>query len=142
MNTKTLKGITAAVSLLVAVPTVEAVTIRSVNITDGFVDVDKDGVLGEATDDLLNVALWCNVAAPTQVDIIDGEVDVTEDLVVDASDHLSNCDLNDESNLNGIAVLIPQTNRVDIIDGGVDVTEVGGVTAFDDAPNVKLFVLP
>ena len=81
MNTKILKSITAAVLLLVAAPTVEAVTIERVDILNGLVDVDRDGILGEATDDLPNVVLWCNVAAPTQVDIINGEVDVTEDLL-------------------------------------------------------------
>jgi len=77
MNTKMLKGMTAAVSLLVAAPTVEAVTIDAVDVINGFVDVNQSGIV-DGADDLNNVALWCNDAAPTQVDIINGRVDVTD----------------------------------------------------------------
>ena len=98
MNTKILKSITAAVSLLVAAPTVEAVTIESLNIVNGQLDVDQDGVLNEATDDVLDVALWCDDAAAIQVDIRDGVLDVDEDGVIgEATDDLVNCDLANEN---------------------------------------------
>ena len=62
---------------IAAAPTVEAVTIDTVDIINGLVDIDENGII-DAADDVNNVALWCNDAAPTQVDIINGRVDVTE----------------------------------------------------------------
>ena len=137
MNTKTLKSITAAVSLLVAAPTVGAVTVNEVDILDGFVDVQENGAIG-INDDLNNVILWCDEAMPVRVDIIDGEVDVNEDGVADTSDDLFNCDLNDENNG------IPSRNQVDIRDGTVDVDEdtILNEVLNDDIQNVQLFVLP
>ena len=126
---------------IAAAPTVEAVTIQRINIIDGRVDANASGAVDTA-DDLNNVALWCDDAAPIQVDIIDGGVDVTESGVISGHDDLFNCDLNDENTIDGVAT--PTSNQVDIRDGFVDVDEDGllGEQFDDDAPNVKLFVLP
>ena len=118
------------------VPTAQAAVVDEVNIINGLVDVNMDGVIN-ASDDRLNVWLWCNDAAPVRVRIIDGGVDVTESGVVSASDDLINCDLNDENSIGG--VLTPTSNQVDIINGCVDVNESGVCDAADDATNVKLF---
>ena len=126
-------------AIIGAAPTVEAVTINQVDIINGFVDVNEDSAVN-ASDDLNNVAVWCNDAAPTQVDILNGGVDVTESAVVSASDDLFNCDLNDENIIANVAT--PTTNQVDFLNGGVDVNEDGVVNAADDATDVKLFVLP
>jgi len=121
---------------IVAAPTVEAVTINAVDILNGRVDVNQDNATNGA-DNLNNVALWCDVAAPTRVDIIAGRVDVNENNVIDVDDDLSDCDLTDEN-----AAGKPATNQVDITNGGVNVNEVGGVDAADDAFDIQLFVLP
>lgn len=127
---------------IAAAPSVEAVTVIEVDIVDGFVDVDEDGDY-DAADDLANVALWCNDAAPARVDILDAQFDVNEDGTISVSDDLSNCDLTDENNI-GIGVHIPTTNQVDIVNGMVDVDEDYLVpeAADDDAANINLFVLP
>lgn len=126
-------------AIIGAAPSVEAVTINQVDLINGFVDVDENGVVN-AADDLNNVAVWCNDAAPTQIDILNGGADVTESGAVSASDDLVNCDLNDENTIGGVAT--PTTNQVDFLNGGVDVNEDGVVNALDDATDVKLFVLP
>ena len=82
---------------IAAAPTAEAVTIESVNIIDGGVDVTQGGAVNNA-DDALDVALWCNDAAPVRVDIVNGFVDVDEDGVLgEATDDLTDCDLTDEN---------------------------------------------
>ncbi len=121
---------------VLAAPTAQAAVVEEVNIINGFVDVDSNGVIN-ASDDRLNVWLWCNDAAAVRVRIIDGGVDVTESGVVSASDDLINCDLNDENSIGG--VLTPTSNQVDIINGCVDVNESGVCDAADDATNVKFF---
>lgn len=128
---------------IAAAPTAEAVTIESVNIIDGGVDVTQGGLVNTA-DDSLDVALWCDDHTPIRVDIIDGFVDVDEDGVLgEATDDLFNCDLNDETaGPAGANNGIPTTNQVDILNGKVDVTEIGGVTTFDDATDIQLFNLP
>ena len=86
---------------------------------------------------MLLIFAWVAMAAtPTveaaiivdQADIIDGEVDVTEDGAVNTLDDLLNVDLNDEF----------VVNQVDIINGLIDVNEDGVVNAADDATNVDL----
>lgn len=123
-------------AVVLAAPTAQAAVVDEVNIINGLVDVNMDGVIN-ASDDRLNVWLWCNDAAPVRVRIIDGGVDVTESGFVSGSDDLINCDLNDENLIGGI--LTPTSNQVDIINGLIDVDESGAVGAADDATNVKLF---
>jgi hypothetical protein len=121
---------------VLAASSVQAAVVDEVNIINGLVDVDQNGAIN-ASDDRLNVWLWCNDAAPVRVRIIDGGVDVTESGFVSGSDDLINCDLNDENSIGG--VLTPTSNPVDIINGCVDVNESGVCDAVDDATNVKLF---
>ncbi|SJM95675.1 hypothetical protein CRENPOLYSF2_680003 [Crenothrix polyspora] len=119
---------------IVAAPAVEAVTVIPVNIINGFIDVNGGGVSN--ADDLANVALWCDNAAPVRLDFINGGVDVTENGVVNVNDDLNNCDLTDE---NGG---IPNSNQVDFKNGAVDVNEDNIINAADDATDIQLFVLP
>ena len=126
----------AAMALILGLTTIaEAVTVNQVDIIDGRIDVNEDGVI-TVGDDLANVMLLCNTNTMIRVDIIDGEVDVNEGGGTLTNDDLSNCDLNKE--VGGF----PTTEQVDIIDGRVDVTESGVVSTSDDALNVQLFVLP
>jgi hypothetical protein len=112
---------------IAAAPTVEAVTIDKVDIINGFVDVDENAVINPA-DDLSDVALWCNEAAPFKVDIIDGGFDVNEGGGINLNDDLVNCDLNDEQGG------FPTSNQVDIINGLVDVDE--NTVADDSKTNI------
>lgn len=124
-------------AMLGEAPTVEAGT-DEVNLIDGFVDVDQNGIV-DGADDLVDVILLCNVAAPIQVDIINGRVDVTENRNITNSDDLFNCSLTDE-NPNRTGALVPTTNLVDIINGRIDVNEDGVLSTLDAASNIKLFV--
>lgn len=120
---------------IAAAPSVGAVTVNEVDIYGGFVDVDEDGDV-DAADDLANVALWCNDAAPIRVDILNGKFDVDESGAVSTSDDLRDCDLNNENSG------IPTTDQVDICDGLVEVTEGPCPAEVDDAAtNINLFVL-
>ena len=123
---------------VLAVPTAHAVTINQVDIIDGKVDVNEDGVIsvGGVLDDLANVMLSCNGGTLIRVDIIDGKVDVNEGGAILTNDDLNDCNLTME--VGGF----PTTKQVDIIDGGVDVTAGGLVNTADDANDVQLFVLP
>lgn len=121
---------------IAAAPTVEAVTTDKVDIINGSVDVDENAVIN-AADDLSDVALWCNDAAPVKVDIIDGGVDVNEGGSVQADDDLVDCDLTNEQPGG-----LPRSDQVDIINGLVDVDESGAITAADVAGNIVLFKLP
>jgi hypothetical protein len=124
----------AAGAVLLAIPTAQAATIvDQVDIIDGRVDVNEDGVFrGLGFDDATDVLLFFNNYAPIRVDIIDGLIDVTEYAGVTTSDDLSNVDLND---LEG---LTPTSHQVDIIDGFVDVNQDGGISTFDDATDIRL----
>lgn len=128
---------------IAAAPTVGAVTIESVDIIGGMVDVTQGGLINGA-DDALDVALWCNDAAPIRVDIINGFVDLDEDGVLgEAAEDIVDCDLNDETDgpagdNNGI----PTSNPVNILNGRVDVTQGGVINASDAATDVQLFKLP
>ncbi len=124
---------------IAAAPTVEAAGIEQVDIVNGVVDVDEDGIPSEATDDATNLLLNCNDATSIQVDIINGAVDVTEGGAIAASDDASNCDMND---LVGAFPSTPSTNEVGIIDGCVDVDENGVCNNADDASDVRLITLP
>lgn len=122
---------------IVAAPNVEAVTIWPLNIVNGQLDVDSDGNLNEATDDLLDVALWCDDAAPIQVDIRNGYLDVDEDGTVgEAADDLVNCDLANEN------AGVPISDPVDIINGCVDVNEDTFCNNADTALDIQIFNLP
>lgn len=121
----------------IVTPMAQAATIDTVNILDGEVDVNQDGFIF-ANDDLNNVWLWCNDAAPVRVKIIDGQVDVTENAVINGNDDLFNCDLNDEDPIGGEDV--PTTDEVTIRNGLVDVNEDNVVNGSDDLFFVKLFV--
>ena len=122
---------------ILVTPMAQAATIDLVHIRDGFVDVNRDDFISN-DDDLNNVWLWCNDAAPVRVRIIDGRVDVTENGIVNTNDDLINCDLNDEDPIGGEDV--PTTDQVDFINGLVDVNEDGVVNGSDDVFFVKLFI--
>ena len=122
---------------VLAGPIAQAATVDVVNIINGRVDVDQNGVIN-SLDNRSSVWLWCNDAAPVRVRIIAGGVDVTESGSVTVSDDLINCDLNDENPIGGIST--PTNNQVDIINGLVDVDESGAVTIADDATDVQLFI--
>jgi hypothetical protein len=123
---------------IAAAPTVQATAgFHEVDIIDSEVDVNEDGFIS-ASDDLDDVILWCNDAAPVRVDIINGFVDLDEDGVVgEAAEDLGVCDLNDENNN------IPSRNQVTIRNGQVDVDEDAVVNepTDDDIANVQLFIL-
>lgn len=123
---------------IVAAPTVQATAgFDEVDIIDSAVDVNEDGFIA-ADDDLEDVILWCNDAAPVRVDIINGFVDLDEDGVVgEAAEDLGVCDLNDENNN------MPSRNEVTILDGQVDADEDGLLNepTDDDIANVQLFIL-
>ena len=123
---------------VLAVPTAHAVTINQVDIIDGKVDVNEDGVIsvGGVLDDLANVMLSCNGGTLIRVDIIDGKVDVNEGGAVLTNDDLNDCKLTKE------VAGFPTTEQVDIIDGQIDVTESGVISVLDDANDIQLFVLP
>jgi hypothetical protein len=127
---------------VVTSPIAGAVTVDSVNIIQGFFDVDQNGII-DANDDLNNVALWFDEAAPVRVDIRDGEVDVNEGGTINTQDDLNNVDLNDENTVGGVGG-VPTKNQVDIRDGSVDVDEDGVLNEVtnDALLNVQLFVLP
>lgn len=122
----------------VAAPMAEAVTINQVDIIDGKVDVNEDGLItvGGISDDLANVMLSCNGGTLIRVDILDGGVDINEGGAVLTNDDLLNCDLNRE--VGGF----PTTEQVDILNGAVDVKESAVISVLDDANDVQLFVLP
>ena len=123
---------------ILAAPTAHAVTINQVDIIDGKIDVNEDGLItvGGVADDLANVMLSCNGGTLIRVDIIDGGVDVNEGGAILTNDDLLNCDLNKE--VGGF----PTTEQVDILNGLIDVTESGVISVLDDANDVQLFVLP
>ena len=117
---------------LAATSTVEAaIIVDQVDIINGEVDVNESSVIN-AADDMTNVILFFNNAAPIHVDIINGEVDVNESGAVNAADDLLNVDLNDER----------VHNQVDIINGLIDVNEDGVINVLDAATNVDLVRLP
>ncbi|MEQ1559573.1 MAG: hypothetical protein ABL933_11630 [Methyloglobulus sp.] len=119
-------------------PIVGATVVTPVNIVDGGVDVNGNG-LQQAVDDLNNVFLWCQGAAPVRVDIIDGFVDVNENGVITNNDSITNCDLTDETGIHG-AVGFPRGDRVNIVGGLIDVDQDGIVPEFtDDLTNVQLY---
>jgi hypothetical protein len=120
---------------IAATPTVEAVGIEVVNILNGAVDVDQNGVIN-AADDLSDFALWCNDAAAVKLDIRDGFVDVTEGGTITTGDDLANCDFTDENEG------VPISNQGDVINGCVDIDESGSCTDADDATQIQLFNLP
>ncbi|MEQ1485183.1 hypothetical protein [Methyloglobulus sp.] len=124
----------------VAAPAAEAVTIDSVNLIQGYVDVNQDGLI-DGADDLNNVIFWFDEAAPVRVDITNGEIDVNEGGSITTLDDLNNVDLNDENTVNGVNG-VPSKNQVDFRDGSVDVDEDGVLHEIgDDAlVNVQLFI--
>lgn len=75
------------------------------------------------------VAPIAGAVSVDQVDLIDGRVDVNEDLIIDQRDDLPNVALwcNDSAPV-----------RVDIFNGLIDVTEGGGVNGSDDLVNCDL----
>jgi hypothetical protein len=119
----------SAWAALLAIPTAQASTIvDQVDIIDGRVDVNEDGVI-RGFDNATNVLLFFNNNAPIQVDIIDGLVDVTENGSVTTYDDLSSFNL---------ASVPPTTDRMGIVDGFVDVNQSGTITNYDDATNIRL----
>ena len=121
-------------SMMAWLPSAHAVTVNQVDIIDGLVDVNEDGIVN-AADDLPNVMLLCS-GAQVRVNIIDGFVDVTQGGAIQTSDDQANCVLTDETGG------VPGPNQADIIDGRFDITENGTISTIDDADNVQLFVLP
>lgn len=125
---------------IVAVPSAEAaaskVNFNEVDIIQGFVDKNEDGVI-DGNDDLNDVVLWCGLAAPVRMDIINGLFDVNEDGIVDGDDDITNCALNDENSG------IPSNKQVDIGNGSVNVDEDAVLfEVIDDSrENIQLFVL-
>jgi hypothetical protein len=121
----------AAWVALLAIPAAQAATlVDQVDIIDGRVDVNEDGVIrGIGFDDATDVLLFFNNNAPIRVDIMTGLVDVTENGSVTTFDDLSNLNL---------ASVPPTTNRMDIIDGFVDVDQNGTINALDDATDIRL----
>jgi hypothetical protein len=107
--------------------------VDKVDIVDGQVDVTESGTIDTA-DDLADVLLIFDNAAPIRVDIIDGRVDVTENGSVTTADDLPNTELTREHV--GYRVYVP----VDIIDGKIDVDESGSITSADDLGDVRLVV--
>ena len=80
---------------IVAAPAAHAVTINQVDIIDGLIDVNEDGLItvGGVADDLANVMLSCNGGTLVRVDIIDGKVDVTESGVISVLDDANDVQL-------------------------------------------------
>ncbi len=108
-----------------------------VNIIDGRVDVNRDGVVDTA-DNLDSVLLFFDDAAPIRADIISGYLDLDGNgLINEPSDSLANADLTWK-----FGVLAPPISKeVDIINGQVDV-DGGGISNSDDLQNVWLVQVP
>ena len=107
--------------------------VDKVDIIDGRVDVTENGAVDNA-DDVADVLLLFDDAAPIRVDIIDGRVDVTENGSVTTADDLPNTELTYEE----AGFLHPWP--VDIINGTIDVDGDGSVTSADDRGDVNLLI--
>jgi hypothetical protein len=134
VKTLVVASLLAAWAALLAIsPAQASTTVDQVDIIDGMVDVNEDGMIRSPYDDATNVILFFGNNAPVRVNIILGRVDVTQNGSITTFDDLSSFNL---------ASFPPTTYRMDIIDGFVDVDQDGIISAADDATDIRLVKLP
>lgn len=119
------------VDVLALKPAFSTAVNEQVDIIDGAIDANEDGLI-TAADDLggaKSIVLHLASGATDYVDVIDGKIDANEDGATTALDDITNVRL---------FLVAGGTDQVDVIDGLVDVDESGTVTTADDLANGQL----